>query len=212
MKKRYIIILAGIVLTFALLTGCGVGPAGQAVQQPDPQTDTSGSSTGTSQREEELQKEIDSLRQELDEIKKVQESQESGTADQSGTASGGEAADGSAQSNAVQGSADQSSSGSQNSSSSQSSGGNNAQSAGNSSSNASNTGNSASNVKVTLEQAMNIALERVPGATEQNISIHLDFDDGWYVYEGDILYNRTEYEFDIDANTGTVLKWEQESW
>ena len=67
-------------------------------------------------------------------------------------------------------------------------------------------------MSITLEEAQNIALERVPGATAQNISIELDEDDGWYIYEGDILYNRMEYEFEIDANTGNILKWETEKW
>ena len=59
---------------------------------------------------------------------------------------------------------------------------------------------------------MQIALARVPGATEQDVSIELERDDGWLIYEGDILYNRMEYEFEIDAETGTVLKWEEEAW
>ena len=65
---------------------------------------------------------------------------------------------------------------------------------------------------ISLEEAQNIALERVPGATAQDMSIELDRDDGWYIYEGDILYNRMEYEFEIDANTGNILKWEEERW
>ena len=32
------------------------------------------------------------------------------------------------------------------------------------------------------------------------------------IYEGDILYNRMEYELEIDAETGNVLKWEEEAW
>ena len=63
-----------------------------------------------------------------------------------------------------------------------------------------------------MEEARQIALDRGTGATEDNISIKLEVDDGWYIYEGDILYNRMEYEFEIDANTGDVLKWEQEKW
>ena len=74
-----------------------------------------------------------------------------------------------------------------------------------------NTG-STSGVAVTLEEAQNIALERVPGASAQNISIELDEDDGWYIYEGDIVYDGMEYEFEIDANTGNILKWEEERW
>ena len=68
------------------------------------------------------------------------------------------------------------------------------------------------NVAISMEEAKSIALSRVQGATEQNMSIKLDFDDGWYVYEGEIMYNGMEYEFDIDANSGTILKWESERW
>lgn len=74
------------------------------------------------------------------------------------------------------------------------------------------SGNSASvsDVSISLEEAQKIALERVPGATDRNISIELEMDDGWYIYEGDIEYNGMEYEFEIDADTGNILKWEEE--
>ena len=31
------------------------------------------------------------------------------------------------------------------------------------------------------------------------------------MYEGKIVYNEREYEFDIDANTGEIVSWEEES-
>ena len=65
-------------------------------------------------------------------------------------------------------------------------------------------------VAVTLEEATAIALERVPGATESDIRIQLDRDDGVYKYEGDIIYEQREYDFEIDANTGTILEWSEE--
>lgn len=65
-------------------------------------------------------------------------------------------------------------------------------------------------VAVSQEQAMQTALERVPGATESDIRMELDNDDGQYKYEGDIIYDQREYEFEIDANTGTVLEWSEE--
>lgn len=68
------------------------------------------------------------------------------------------------------------------------------------------------NVAVTQEQATQTALSRVSGATEQNIRIHLDYDDGFYKYEGDIIYNGTEYEFEIDANSGNILEWSEERY
>lgn len=74
-------------------------------------------------------------------------------------------------------------------------------------------GNDASSgASISMEEAKRIALERVPGASEKNMSIELDYDDGWYVYEGEIMYDGMEYEFDIDGNSGTILKWEEERW
>ena len=31
-----------------------------------------------------------------------------------------------------------------------------------------------------------------------------------YIYEGDIYYQQKEYEFEIDANNGSFLKWSEE--
>ena len=74
----------------------------------------------------------------------------------------------------------------------------------------SQTGTNSADVAVTLEEATAIALERVPGATENDIRIKLDRDDGVYKYEGDIIYEQREYDFEIDANTGTILEWSEE--
>ena len=165
MGKKYLIILVGFILTFALLTGCGMTRTVQRTQTSD---------DSSTQREEELQAEIDALQKEIDDLKGSQGSQDQQNTD---LADDGQAAD--------SGNGTQSSSG--------------------------NTG-STSGVAVTLEEAQNIALERVPGASAQNISIELDEDDGWYIYEGDIVYDGMEYEFEIDANTGNILKWEEERW
>ena len=64
---------------------------------------------------------------------------------------------------------------------------------------------------ITEEQARQIALAKVPGATASDIRLHLDRDDGRYEYEGSIFYNYMEYEFTIDATTGTIVDWEVES-
>ena len=66
------------------------------------------------------------------------------------------------------------------------------------------------NVQISEADAKAAALERVPGATEQDLSMELDRDDGKYIYEGDIIYQQKEYEFEIDANTGNFLKWSEE--
>ncbi|MBU3840185.1 MAG: PepSY domain-containing protein, partial [Candidatus Ruminococcus intestinipullorum] len=60
-------------------------------------------------------------------------------------------------------------------------------------------------VGVSVEQARELALARVPGASESDIIIELDYDDGRYKYEGDIIYNNRQYDFEIDANTGNFL-------
>ncbi len=64
---------------------------------------------------------------------------------------------------------------------------------------------------VSLETAKSSALAKVPGAGESNIRINQDYDDGRLIYEGKIIYNTTEYEFEIDATTGTFLEWSAES-
>lgn len=72
--------------------------------------------------------------------------------------------------------------------------------------------NSNADVAVSEADARAAALERVPGATDTDIKMELDFDDGQYIYEGDIIYDGKEYEFEIDANTGNFLKWSEEKW
>ncbi len=63
---------------------------------------------------------------------------------------------------------------------------------------------------VSEADAKKAALDRVPGAVEQDLRMELEYDDGRYVYEGDIYYQQKEYEFEIDANNGSFLKWSEE--
>lgn len=78
--------------------------------------------------------------------------------------------------------------------------------------NAQNSQNTQNTQQVALSEAdaRALALERVPGAGEQDVRMELDYDDGQYKYEGDIIYNNIEYDFEIDANTGTFLEWSEE--
>lgn len=75
-----------------------------------------------------------------------------------------------------------------------------------------NNQNGKNSTQISLEDAKKLALDRVPGATEQNMKIELDYDDGYSVYEGEIIYDQKEYDFEIDANTGTFLEWSEERW
>lgn len=69
-----------------------------------------------------------------------------------------------------------------------------------------------SSVTVSEADAKKTALSRVSGATEKDIyEWKLDYDDGRPEYEGKIIYGGTEYEFTIDATSGTVTEWDAES-
>lgn len=58
--------------------------------------------------------------------------------------------------------------------------------------------------RITINQAMAIALERVPG---QVVKAELDYDDGRLVYEIDVrTAEGYKYEVKVDANTGTILR------
>lgn len=63
---------------------------------------------------------------------------------------------------------------------------------------------------ITIEEATALALEKVPGAGDTNIRIKEDRDDGRSVYEGTILYENKEYDFEIDAATGEFNEWDQD--
>lgn len=66
--------------------------------------------------------------------------------------------------------------------------------------------------KLSEDDAKQIALSQVPGATEQNIlEFHSDYDNGRYHYDGKIFYEQIEYEFEIDASDGTILEWDVDS-
>ena len=66
---------------------------------------------------------------------------------------------------------------------------------------------------ISADQAKQIALDRVPGATMNDIyEFELDRDDGRLEYEGTIYYNGMEYEFTIDGYSGAIREWEAEPY
>ena len=66
------------------------------------------------------------------------------------------------------------------------------------------------NVAVSRDEAVKTVLGKVSGATEKDVRIELDCDDGRYKYEGDVIYNGIEYDFEIDADSGRILEWEED--
>ncbi len=72
-------------------------------------------------------------------------------------------------------------------------------------------GNQTEVASITEEDAKNIVLEQVPGAAEQDIrEFRKDYDDGRLEYEGKIIYEGIEYEFEVDGYSGAVLVWDVE--
>ena len=64
---------------------------------------------------------------------------------------------------------------------------------------------------ITAEQAQQLALAQVPGASESDIrKFKTDHDDGMLLYEGEIIYDGMEYEFEIDAYSGFIREWSAE--
>ena len=74
-----------------------------------------------------------------------------------------------------------------------------------------NNTNTNSTTTKTEQEIKDIALAKVPNATEKDIQVKLDRDDGKLKYEGKIIYEGMEYDFEIDAYSGAILEWEAES-
>lgn len=59
---------------------------------------------------------------------------------------------------------------------------------------------------LSVAKAKSIALSQVPGANESHLGeIDLDREHGIMVYEIEIFYNNSKYEYDIDAVTGEIV-------
>ena len=63
---------------------------------------------------------------------------------------------------------------------------------------------------ISEEEAVAIALERVKGASADDIRIRRDHDDGRAIYEGTIWHDGFEYEFEIDARSGRIIEWDRD--
>ena len=70
-----------------------------------------------------------------------------------------------------------------------------------------NRANVSDNVQlIIVAKAKSIALSQVPGANESHLGeIDLDKEHERMVYEIEIFYNNSKYEYDIDAVTGEII-------
>lgn len=66
--------------------------------------------------------------------------------------------------------------------------------------------------QIPAEEAKAIALGEVPGAAAAHITkAELDYDDGAAVYEIEIVYEGVEYDFEISASSGKIVKQDREA-
>ena len=64
---------------------------------------------------------------------------------------------------------------------------------------------------ISEKEAKQIALEKVEGAVESDIKdFHMENKRDYVEYEGKIIYDGKEYEFEIDGHDGIILEWEVE--
>lgn len=66
------------------------------------------------------------------------------------------------------------------------------------------------NTPITPEDAAEIALGQVEGATMDNVRMEFDRDDGRDVFEVEIIYRNYDYGFNIDAGTGEIFMQKEE--
>ena len=64
-------------------------------------------------------------------------------------------------------------------------------------------------VKVTEESVRALVMEKLPDAVIKNLSY--DYEDGRPVYEIEAYVGYVEYDIEIDANTGSIVKWKEET-
>lgn len=62
---------------------------------------------------------------------------------------------------------------------------------------------------ITKEEAQSIIMEKVPGVEEDNIRMKAEVEQGRILYEGEVIYGNSKYEYEMDAQTGELLEWSQ---
>ena len=62
--------------------------------------------------------------------------------------------------------------------------------------------------RISIDEARNLALSKVPGASARDIHITGGYEDGLVLYQGEILFNNMEYDFEINGYTAEFTEWE----
>lgn len=64
---------------------------------------------------------------------------------------------------------------------------------------------------ISEDNVKQMILTLVQGASEKDIrKFKKDFDDGKWEYDIEVVYNKMEYEFEINAETGEIISWDSE--
>ncbi|MEG0829249.1 MAG: PepSY domain-containing protein [Anaerovoracaceae bacterium] len=66
-------------------------------------------------------------------------------------------------------------------------------------------------VKIDEAKAKSMVLAKVKGAKDSDLRLKLDTENGKQVYEGEILHDGKEYDFEMDANSGEFVEWSEEA-
>lgn len=78
----------------------------------------------------------------------------------------------------------------------------------------SQSGGTATSQLISADKAKSIVLAKIGNNSAFIKELELDRDDGIYQYEGEAYYNGYEYDFEINASSGVIIKWEvdREDW
>lgn len=63
---------------------------------------------------------------------------------------------------------------------------------------------------ISEEEASLIILNRVEGASREDLKLELDKENNRWIYEGELFHNGMEYEAEINGETGEIIKWKEE--
>ena len=63
---------------------------------------------------------------------------------------------------------------------------------------------------ISKEEAAAIILERVEGASREDLELELDKEEGHWIYEAELYNNGHEYEAELNGETGEIIKWKEE--